>query len=139
MASIAQALPPLRASRSWFWGWLRDELTPYPGRARLVARMVLAATLVMIICMTFRVPYAFQGAIYVLLISRESLRGTLQTGVFVILVTAIGTLYLLISAWFVINLPLLHFLWIVGSLFLAFYLIAALSNYIFAVTFAIMI
>jgi multidrug resistance protein MdtO len=101
--------------------------------------MVLAATLVMIICMTFRIPYAFQAAIYVLLISRESIRDTLQTGAIVLLVTAIGTVYLLVSAWFVINLPPLHFLWIVGSLFLAFYGVSALGNYIVGVIFAVMI
>ena len=28
----------------------------------MVARMTIAATLVMIICMTFRIPFAFQGA-----------------------------------------------------------------------------
>ena len=41
--------------------------------------MTLAATLVMIVCMTFRIPFAFQGAIYALMISRESPRATLQS------------------------------------------------------------
>jgi multidrug resistance protein MdtO len=139
MGTTAQSLPDASTVHSWLWQWLRDELTPYPGRARLVARMVVAATLVMIICMTFRIPYAFQGAIYVLLISRESLRGTLQSGAIILLVTAIGAGYLLVSASFVINFPMLHFLWIVGSLFLAFYAISALGNYIVGVTFAVMI
>ena len=47
---------------AWLWDFLKEELTPYPGRAGTVTRMVIAATLVMIICMTFRIPYAFQGA-----------------------------------------------------------------------------
>ena len=139
MASIGQSLPVSRADRSWFWGWLRDELRPYPGRARLVARMVIAATLVMIICMTFRIPYAFQGAIFVLLISRESLRSTLQSGAILVLVTAIGVAYVLVTVSFVINSPPLHFLWIIGSLSLAFYAISALANYVTAVTFAVVI
>src|SRR5215471_106073 len=139
MASIGQSLPVSRAHRSWFWGWLRDELSPYPGRARLVARMLIAATLVMIICMTFRIPYAFQGAIFVLLISRESLRSTLQSGAILVLVTAIGVAYVLVTVSFVINSPLLHFLWIIGSLSLAFYAISALTSYPIAVTFAIVI
>src|SRR5215471_5384790 len=105
MASIGQSLPVSRAHRSWFWGWLRDELRPYPGRARLVARMVIAATLVMIICMTFRIPYAFQGAIFVLLISRESLRSTVQSGTTLLLVTAVATAYVLFSVSFVIHSP----------------------------------
>jgi hypothetical protein len=42
--------------------------------------------------------------------------------------------------WFnVINLPVLHFLWVIGSFFLAFYAISTLTNYTAAVVFAIMI
>jgi hypothetical protein len=33
---------------------------------------VIAATLTMLVCVTFRVPYGFQRAIYALLISRET-------------------------------------------------------------------
>jgi multidrug resistance protein MdtO len=105
----------------------------------MVARMVIAATLVMIVGMTFRIPYIFQGAIFVLLISRESIRATLQMSATFLLVTAAGTGYLLFSAWFVAGLPLLHFFWVVGSLFLAFYLLSALASYTAAVIFAVMI
>jgi multidrug resistance protein MdtO len=101
--------------------------------------MVIAATLVMMICMTFRIPYAFQGAIFVLLISRESLRSTLQAGTTLLLVTAIATAYVLFSVSFVINSPPLHFLWVLGSLALAFYALSALASYTIAVTFAIII
>ena len=98
--------------------------------------MVIAATLVMIVCMTFRIPYGFQGAIYVLFVSRESPRATLESAGTILLVTGIGVAYVLISARFVINVPILHFLWIVGSLFLAFYAIAAMPNYGTSVSFA---
>ena len=50
--------------------------------------------------------------------------------------TGIGVAYVLISARFVINVPILHFLWIVGSLFLAFYAIGAMPNYGASVSFA---
>src|SRR5215831_17054464 len=123
MPSVARSVTASRAGHRWLWEWLKSELTPYPGRASLVARVVIAATLIMIICMTFRIPYAFQGAISALLISRESHRATLQSAATILLSTAIGTVYLLLSVSFVISVPLLHFLWIVGSLFLAFYLI----------------
>jgi hypothetical protein len=43
------------------------------ARLPVLARMVIAATLTMLVCVTFRVPYSFQGAIYALLISRETL------------------------------------------------------------------
>ena len=95
----------------------------------MVARMTLAATLIMIIGMTFRIPYTFQGAIYALMISRESRQATLKSAGTILLVTGIGAAYLLIFASFVINSPLLHFVWVIGSLFLAFYAISALTNY----------
>src|SRR5258708_5429976 len=101
--------------------------------------MTVAATLVMIICMTFRIPYGFQGAIYALLITRESPRATLRSAVTILLVTGIGAAYLLISAGFVINISILHFLWIIGSFFVAFYALSAMTNHGAAAIFAIMI
>jgi hypothetical protein len=55
------------------------------------------------------------------------------------LVTAVGAAYILISVRFVIDLPGLHFRWINGSLFLAFYAIAAIPNYGASATFATLI
>lgn len=123
----------------WFGQFLRDELAPYPGRASLVARMTLAATIVMLICMTFGLSYGFQGAIYALLISRESPRTTLQVAGAMIVITGLGTAYLLTTVWFVISVPLLHFLWIGGSFFLAFYAISVINNYGAAVLFGVML
>jgi len=139
MASSAQTLFARSSALSWLWEFLRNELSPYPGRAGIVSRMVLAATVVMIICMTFRIPYAFQGAIYALLISRDSPRSTLRSGGTVLLVTVIGATYVVVSAWFVVSLPTLHFVWIIGSFFLAFYVISTMTNYAATSTFAIMI
>jgi multidrug resistance protein MdtO len=139
MASIAQSLPASSRPLGWLWEWLSDELSPYPGRTLLVARMVIAATLVMAFCMTFRIPYAFQGAIYALIVSRENRRATLQSAGTIFLFTGIGAAYILISMVFVVSVPFLHFLWVIGSLFLAFYAISMITNYGAASTFAIMI
>jgi len=139
VASLAQSLRQPGPSASWLWDFLKRELTPYPGRATLITRMVIAATLVMIICMTFRVPYAFQGAIYVLLISRETPRTTLQSAGTIFLVSGLGAAYLLASAWFVISVPLFHFLWNISSFFLGFYALSVITNYVAASTFVIMI
>jgi multidrug resistance protein MdtO len=124
---------------AWLPDFLREELSPYPGRVALVLRMVVAATLITIVGMTFRIPYTFQGAVYALMISRESRQATLKSAGTILLVTGIGAAYLLISVSFVINSPLVHFVWVIGSLFLAFYAISALTNYTAAVIFAIMI
>jgi len=123
----------------WFREFLKEELAPYPGRLQTVGRMVLAATLAMIISMTFRIPYGFQGAIFALLVSRESPRATLEAVGTIFFVTILGAAYLLISVWFVISHPILHFLWIIASLFLAFYALSAMTNYVESSTFAVMI
>jgi multidrug resistance protein MdtO len=139
MASIAQSLPASGRPLGWLWEWLKDELSPYPGRTLLVARMVIAATLVMTVCMTFQIPYAFQGAIYALIVSRENRRATLGSAGAILLFTGIGAAYILISMAFVASLPFPRFLWVIGSLFLAFYAISTIKNYGAASTFAIMI
>src|SRR5713226_4977414 len=139
MAAIVQSLPESSQPLAWFAEFLKGELAPYPGRAALVARTTVAATLVMMICMTFRISYGFQGAIYALLITRESPRATLRSAGTILLVTGIGAAYLLISAGFVINISILHFLWIIGSFFVAFYALSAVTNHGAATIFAIMI
>jgi multidrug resistance protein MdtO len=101
--------------------------------------MVIAATLVMIICETFRIPYAFEGAIYTLIISRESPRATLQSSGAALLFVGVGGAYVVISAGFVISVPILHFLWVIGSFFLAFYALSAITTYGAASTFALVI
>jgi len=136
MASIAQTLPESSRPLAWLQQFLKEELAPYPGRASTVARMVLAATLVMVICMTFRVSYAYQGSVYALIISRENLRVTLQSAGTALLATCIGAAYLLISAWFVISVPVLHFFWIIVSFFAAFYAFSTMTNYGAAAIFA---
>jgi len=139
MASIAQSFPVSNRPLAWLWEWLREELTPYPGRGFLVARMVTAATLVMIAGMTFRIPFTFQGCIYALMISRDSPRATLQSATIICVVTGIGAAYILLLVPFVINVSVLHFVWIIFSFFLAFYVISAIAVYAASVIFAIMI
>src|SRR5580698_5807233 len=121
----------------WLWDFPKHELAPYPGRAATVARIVLASTLVMVICNTFRIPYAFVGGIYALLISRESPRTTLSSAGTVLLLVACGIAYVLVSVQFVVSIPLLHFLWTIGSLFLTFYALTVVSNYGAFVAFAL--
>jgi len=135
MASFAQTVSAPTRPWAWFREFLKEELAPYPGRAGIVARMVMAATLIMIICMTFRIPYAWQAAVYALLVSRESPRATLQSAATLFAVTGIGAAYLLFCMRLFINLPLLHFLWVLATLFLGFYAISALTNYLAAVAF----
>jgi multidrug resistance protein MdtO len=139
MATAAQGVSATPSSLSWLGQFLKDELSPYPGRMALVARMVVAATLVMIIGMVFRIPYAFQGAIYALIVSRESSQATFKSAASILSMTGIGAAYLLASAWFVISIPMLHLLWVIASFFLGFYAINTVKNFGASSTFAIMI
>ena len=139
MATATQTLPGSPTPSAWIQEFLRDELAPYPGRAELVARMVVAATIVMIVCMVFRIPYGFQGAIFALLITRESPRATLRSSAKILIGIAISTVYVLFSVYFVISFPELHFIWIFLSLFVAFYALSAMNDYVTATTFAIVI
>ncbi len=139
MATAAQSVSATPSSLSWLGEFLKHELSPYQGRAALVARMVIAATLVMMTCMVFRIPYAFQGAIYALIVSRENSQATFKSAASILSLTGIGAAYLLASAWFVISIPTLHLLWVIASFFLGFYAISTIKNFAASSTFAIMI
>ncbi len=113
----------------WFWNFLKAELSPYPGRAWVVARMTVSATIVMILVMTFRIPGGFQGAIFTLIISRESPTETFFSGFRTALVYLIGTIYIVFSVMIAIGDPLAHFLWFAASLFIFLYLLRIIADY----------
>ena len=139
MSTVAQPIAGRAFTFSWVGQFLKEEFTPYPGRFGLVGRMVLATTIVMIVAMTFQLSFAFQGAVIALLVSRESARSTLQSAYTLVLFTALAAIYLLVSVWFVINIPTLHLLWVFASFFLAFFMLSALNNYSAAVIFSAII
>src|SRR5258706_14213093 len=93
----------------------------------------------MVICMVFPPPFAFQRAIYALIVSRESSQAPLKSAASILALTGIGGAYLLGSAWFLISIPTLHFLWVIASFFLGFYAISTVKNFGASSTFAIMI
>jgi multidrug resistance protein MdtO len=139
MATLAQNIGALPSTPQWFWAFLKQELAPYPGRAGIVARMVIAATLAMIVCMTFRIPYAFQAAVYALIVSRESPQATVKSAGLMSGLTIMTAAYVLISIWFVISIPVLHFLWIILTFFIAFYALSTVPNYVAVTMFTNMI
>jgi hypothetical protein len=100
MAVLAPSAPAAPRSTTWFFQFLRDELTPYPERAALVARMVIAATIVMLITMTFRMPWGAYASLYALTISRESPQTTGTAVKSIVSAFVLGGAYVLISACF---------------------------------------
>src|ERR1700733_8087096 len=98
MSARSEALPrAIDQGGKWFWNFIRAELAPYPGRAWVVARMTLSATIVMVLVMTFRIPGGFQGAIFTLIISRENPAETFFSGFRTAGAFLIGTLYTVFS------------------------------------------
>jgi multidrug resistance protein MdtO len=124
MAAQTVALPNTMDQGSrWIWNFLKQELTPYPGRTWVVGRVTIAATIVMLLVMTFRIPNGYLGALFTLLLSRENPTATLRAGFQIIFVFLIGTLYTTFCVRILIDDPLTHFLWVAASIFFCFYLL----------------
>jgi multidrug resistance protein MdtO len=124
MAAKGAAFPNTKAQeRRWFWNFLKQELSPYPGRIWIVGRVTIAATIVMLLVMTFRIPNGYLGVLFTLLLSRENPTATLRAGFQTVLIFLIGTLYLVFCVRLFIADPLTHFLWAAASMFICFYLL----------------
>src|ERR1700722_3662658 len=103
MAAQGEVLPACQPNLveeavRWLWDFLKNELAPYPGRAWVVARVTISATLVMILVMTFQIPNGFLGAIFTLFLSRENPSATLASGFRTIAAFLLATAYSLIGA-----------------------------------------
>lgn len=135
MATLAQTLPKSSTSLGWIKEFLKQELAPYPGRAGLVARMSIAATLMMLLTMTFRIPYGTFGAIYALTISRESAEATAKDVKTIVIAFLLSVLYILVGALFFLQDPNLRLIWVVLTFFIMFYALSAMTNYTAAARF----
>ena len=141
VASAGKALPSgshlnsVDDAGKWFWGFLKTELAPYPGRAWVVGRVTISATLVMLVIMTFQIPNGFLGAIFTLFLSRENPTATFVAGLKAIAAFMLATIYTLIGAAMFVDDPLTHFLAVGVSLFVSFFLISITNDYGTAVAF----
>jgi len=131
--------PPSPPFIQWFASFLRQELKPYPGRAVLALRYTVAATITMVLIVTFRLPGAAVGGFFSLLLSREAPITTLRGGISIVASFLCGTAFLLTGAILLVDYPLTHFLWVIFSFFVAFYGLSAMSNYGAGTAFAIVI
>lgn len=127
MTTPAYTLTSRTPSLEWLRNFLCDELAPYPGRSAKVARMVITATIVMLINMTFQIPYGAYGTIFALIISRESPEATLADTKVTVIAFAYSVLYVLVAAMCVADDPVLHLVWVLGSLFLIFFATRAID------------
>jgi len=116
-----------------FWEWLpiflKHELAPYPERLSVVARMVIAATVTMIIVITFKIPYGSIGVNCAFILSRENLTSTAKSGFYFILAFAAWVVLLPVGARMFASVPLTHFLWEAVTVFLCFFLLKTLAYF----------
>jgi multidrug resistance protein MdtO len=142
MATRATPLPYRPARRTPSWSWFREfirwEVAPYPGRVNTVIRMTIAATLVMIIIVTFRIPNAgFLAGLFSILLARENLAATWRGGRLIVLAFVAASLYTVLGMILFRGYPITHFFWVIGSLFLVFFVIRTMINYAAAAAFAV--
>jgi multidrug resistance protein MdtO len=99
--------------------------------------MTIAATLVMIIVVTFRIPNAALAGVFSILLARENLTATWRGGQFIVLGFVAASLYTLLGMMLFRGYPITHFFWVIGSLYLIFFVLRTTTNYAAALAFAI--
>jgi multidrug resistance protein MdtO len=91
--------------------------------------MVIAATLSMIIIVTFRIPYGAIGVNCAFILSRENLTSTAKSGFYFILAFAVWAALIPVGARMFASIPITHFLWEGVTAFLCFFLLKTLTNF----------
>ncbi|MGA8271109.1 MAG: FUSC family protein, partial [Candidatus Sulfotelmatobacter sp.] len=143
MVSRSAALPSIARERTfdqdaaWLWNFLKNEMAPYPGRTWVVARMTISATIVMILIMTFQLPGCFLAAIYTIILSRESPIATLRSGVRIAIAATAAMVYTVLGVAMLVDDPLTHFLWIMGTFFLSFFVMRVIPDFATALSFSL--
>ena len=141
MSTQASQIPREQDARSANWHWFREyirwEVAPYPGRVNAVIRMTITATLVMFIVVTFRLPNAFLAGLYAILLARENLAATWRNGQILVLAFVGASLYTLLGMVLFHDYPITHFFWVIGSLYLLFFVMRTTTNYAAALVFAV--
>src|SRR5258708_7687144 len=119
----------------WLRDFLKEELAPYPGRAVLVARIVIAATIVMILTMTFRIPFGAYAVSFTFMISREWRGESASSAITAAMMFLCAAVYILLGAMLFLNHPMMRLLWVIGTLFIMFYTTNTMTNYTAAARF----
>ena len=132
MATASLRIPHADRFTTWFPDFLRKELAPYPGRATIVSRTVIAATLTMILVVTFQIPGGVIGVLCAFLLSREDLTSTARSAFMLVSAFVVCALFIPIGARMFASEPVTHFFWEAASLALCFFLLRTLTNYAIA-------
>lgn len=139
MTTDARSTPEPSGFVTWFEQFLKSELAPYPGRGVVVARTVIAATITMLLIMTFRVPGGALGTLYAFLISRESLRSTFRSGVAIAVSYVAAVTFVLLAADVFADQQSARIIWFACSMFVTFFGLRTLRYTDVATGFAILV
>jgi multidrug resistance protein MdtO len=102
-------------------------------------RIVVAATLTMIVIMTFRIHDGGLGTLYAFLIARENIHATLKSAASVFVSYTVGVCFILLGANLFADDPTLRILWFSGSIFVVFFFIKTIENFEAAIAFALLV
>ena len=133
MATASVRIPHAERFTAWFPDFLRKELAPYPGRGAIVARTTIAATITMILVLTFRIPGGAIGSLIAFTLAREDLAATAKSAFALITAFALAGIFVPVGARFFASEPLTHFLWEGVSLLVSFFLLKTLTSYAVAI------
>ncbi len=139
MSTAVQPRLELSHSIAWLADFLREELAPYPGRLTIVARMVIAGTIIMIADMTFKVPNPAFSIIFAVVLAREDPEATVNGARTILFSFAIAVVYVLIGAVLFSGEPLLRLVWVIASFFVIFFVLSVWSNYTAAFRFGYLV
>jgi len=141
MATPAVQIGSRTSQRDASWtglrNFLRREIAPYPGRVSTVLRMTITATLVMLVVVAFRIPNPFLAALFSIVLARDNLVATWRGARMVVLGFALASGYILLGMMLFRGFPVCHFFWVIGSLYLIFFVMRTATNYGAAWAFAI--
>jgi multidrug resistance protein MdtO len=101
--------------------------------------MVIAVVLVMVLVMTFRIPSATLAGYYSLLLARENLAATWRQSMMIVLGFVSGTAYVLLGMMLFRGSPATHFFWVIGTMYLVFFVMRTATNYGAAAGFSFLI
>lgn len=90
--------------------------------------MIVASMVTTIIVMTFRLPYAFLGVFHAFVISRQTPEWIVRNGLAAVIASVAAVAYVAIGVNLFYDYQVLHFVFLVVSLYLVFFLKRALTN-----------
>jgi multidrug resistance protein MdtO len=118
---------------------VKEELAAYDGRGALVARMVISATIVMLVTMIYRLPFGFHGAVYTFLVSRQGPRSTLQAASTIVIAVSASLAFALVGSILSLGDPMLRLVWVVTALFAIFFALSTITDYVAATGFGLIV